>query len=126
MAWTDYKVLSRNGTNASLVDIDLKTGFKHQIRAHLADGLNCPILGDYLFAGPLFRKDSSLVRKMHFIGNQNGYTRGPVYLHAYEVHIPRKGCDPIVIKAPLPHYFVKTLKALQLKIPKHYNELAKL
>lgn len=102
------------------------TGFKHQIRVHLADHLNCPVLGDYQFAGPLFRKYPSLAKKMEYIGNLRGYTRGPIYLHAYEVILPREdGKPPLVINAPLPKYYVETLKALGLSVPGRYKKLLK-
>lgn len=43
-AVTHYRVVkTRNGR--SLVEVDLETGRKHQIRAHLA-GLGCPVIGD--------------------------------------------------------------------------------
>lgn len=124
LAWTKYKVISQYHQQCALIDIQLITGFKHQIRAHLADALNTPVLGDYLFAGPLFRKDSSLVRKMEHIGERHGYIRGPIYLHAYEVSIPQgEGQSPLVIKAPLPSYFGETLNSLQLKLPQEYEHL---
>ncbi|XP_019854970.1 PREDICTED: RNA pseudouridylate synthase domain-containing protein 4-like [Amphimedon queenslandica] len=126
LAWTDYTVISRKGSISSLLDINLRTGFKHQIRAHLADGLCCPVLGDYLFAGPWFRKEKSLVRKIENIGSHAGYVRGPLYLHAYEVSIPREGGqDPIVINATLPKYFISTLNALGLRVPYRYAKLAR-
>jgi len=44
LAKTAYRVLKEN-KNFSLVEIDLLTGRKHQIRVHLAD-LGCPVVGD--------------------------------------------------------------------------------
>ena len=43
-AHTDYIVISKTNKYA-LVDIDIKTGRKNQIRVHLND-INCPIVGD--------------------------------------------------------------------------------
>ena len=43
-AHTDYHVINKN-TQYALVDIDIKTGRKNQIRVHLND-INCPIMGD--------------------------------------------------------------------------------
>lgn len=40
---TDYRVLARGALN--YIEVDLKTGRTHQIRAHLA-AENCPLLGD--------------------------------------------------------------------------------
>ena len=126
LAWTKYTVLDHDDEcHCSLLDIELVTGFKHQIRVHLADHLNCPVLGDYKFAGPVFRRFKNLAKKMEYIGKQRGYTRGPVYLHAYEVQIPRqeRGKPPLVINAPLPMYFVDTLNSLGLRLPKKYVKL---
>lgn len=43
-AVTRYRVVSA-GAGLSLVEVDLGTGRKHQIRVHLA-GLGCPVIGD--------------------------------------------------------------------------------
>ena len=43
-AITKYRVLDSN-SKAALLEIQPLTGFQHQIRAHLAFGLGCPILG---------------------------------------------------------------------------------
>jgi len=46
-AVTDYRVLQRYG-NQTLVELDLKTGRTHQVRAHLAY-LGHPVVGDSLY-----------------------------------------------------------------------------
>lgn len=46
-AITEYKTL-KEMKDATLLDIKLKTGRRHQIRAHLAH-LGCPIHGDYVY-----------------------------------------------------------------------------
>ena len=66
------------------------------------------------------------MRKIENIGSHTGYVRGPLYLHAYEVSIPREGGqDPLVINACLPKYFVHTLNALGLRVPYCYAKLAR-
>ena len=91
-------------------------GYKHQLRVHLADGLLCPVLGDYKFGGPLFRLSDSLRRKMKALQ----YVRGYLYLHAAELKIPgyfgSKG-KPLIIKAPPPPHFVQTAKMLKILLP---------
>lgn len=46
-AVTHYRVIAANGPY-SLVEVDLETGRKHQIRVHLT-GLGCPVIGDPLY-----------------------------------------------------------------------------
>lgn len=122
LAWTKYKVLSSYNQRCSLVDLELITGFKHQLRVHLADGLLCPVLGDNKFAGPLLRKYPALKKKLQFMGSV-GYTKGYMYLHAYQLQIIDYfgAQQPLTITAPLPPYFVQTLKSSGLKIPPKYR-----
>lgn len=91
-----------------------KVGSKHQIRVHLADGLNCPVVGDHKFGGPLLRRDAGLRRKAEAMGVEKGY----LYLHATSVTIDGyhgKDKPPLKIKAPLPDYYKKTITKLKLK-----------
>lgn len=122
LAWTKYNILSSYGRRCSLLDLELVTGFKHQLRAHLADGLTCPVLGDHKFAGPLMRKYPALKKKLQSLGPM-GYTKGRMYLHAYQVQIiDYFGVQrPLTIMAPLPPYFVQALKSLGLQIPSKYR-----
>jgi 23S rRNA-/tRNA-specific pseudouridylate synthase len=48
-AITSYRVLDSNNKSA-LLEIQLQTGFQHQIRVHLAQGIGCPILGDHKYS----------------------------------------------------------------------------
>ena len=100
----------------SLYSILILSGFKQQLRVHLADGLMCPVLGDYKFGGRLFRLSDNLRRKMKSLE----YVRGYVYLHAAELVImdyrDRKG-KSLVIKAPPPPHFKRTTAMLGLSLP---------
>ncbi len=91
------------------------TGFRHQVRVHLADALRTPVLGDYKFAGPQFRMSGGLMKRFKSME----WIRGSLYLHAYQLEIP--GCGPggrpLVIKAPPSDRFRKTAKMLRLKLP---------
>ena len=116
LARTDYKELSRTDT-CSLLEVKPVTGFKHQIRVHLADGILCPVLGDYKFAGPIFRLSKLINNKMTAIGSTKGYNRAFVYLHAYQLVVPQDEGDPIIITAPLPDHFIRAATGLRLKLP---------
>jgi 23S rRNA-/tRNA-specific pseudouridylate synthase len=48
-AITSYRVLDSNN-KAALVELQPKTGFQHQLRAHLAFGIGCPVLGDHKYS----------------------------------------------------------------------------
>ncbi len=123
MAMTAYSTISRMKNVCSLLDVNPITGFKHQIRVHLADAILCPVVGDYKFAGPLFRMQRSLAKKMTVIGSTKGFFRGPMYLHAYRVEIPQEeGQKPLVITAPLPNHFINTIESLGLDVPRHYYQ----
>ena len=90
------------------------TGFKHQIRVHLADGLTCPILGDHKFAGPVLRASPNLKKRVEAISKTSH-----LHLHAREIVIPgylASTGKPLVIKAPLPGYFIKTSKEQGLHV----------
>lgn len=88
LAITEYKVLKENN-NKSLLDINIKTGRKNQIRVHMKENLY-PVLGDNKYG----KNDKDIKR---------------LYLHAYKLEF----IDPItkknvVFKTELPKEF-KTL-----------------
>ena len=92
------------------------SGYKHQLRVHLADALMCPVLGDYKFGGPMFRLSEPLRRKMKAVE----YVRGYLYLHAAQLEVPNyygRKRKSLVIKAPPPPHFVQTAKLLGLLLP---------
>ena len=113
LAWTDYRVLASHGDSCCLMEVRPVTGFKHQIRVHLADGLMCPILGDHKFTGPLVRRSGVLKKKLKSL---NMPPRGAMLLHAYELRIPdyRVKGKSLVIRTPLPERFQSAAKKLGL------------
>ena len=85
MSRTSYKML-KTTRNFSLLEIDLLTGRKHQIRVHLAD-IGHPIVGDKKYG--------------------NGHrTHKRLALHASSIAFnhPRSG-EPCAFEAPAPDYF---------------------
>ncbi len=81
---TDYQLLKRYKNYTALVQCSPLTGRKHQIRAHLSYGLNCPIIGDRLYA-----KDLSCEKDKNFL-----------HLFAYELTLPGYGD----FRAPYPYW----------------------
>jgi len=55
----DFKYLSNTQAGNHLMEINLKTGRHHQIRAQLA-AINCPILGDIKYGSKHKREDQSI------------------------------------------------------------------
>lgn len=50
MAYTSYKMLAQNRNTCSLLELLPETGYKHQLRVHLAEGLGTPVLGDHKYS----------------------------------------------------------------------------
>lgn len=96
IAITDYQVLGRNN-GYTLCRFDLQTGRTHQIRVH-AKYLNHPVVGDDVYG-----------RKKREFG-----LKGQL-LHAYKLQFnhPASG-EQVEFCAPLPDYFEKVLKKLNL------------
>ena len=91
---------SKDDKDLSFCKVDLQTGRKHQIRAHLSSQ-NLPIVGDKLYGGDDYLE---------------GF--GPVehpLLHAYHLALPQKGGRRLVIEARLPKHFGDILVFLRQK-----------
>ena len=84
-AITDYKVIDES-KDYSLVDVDIKTGRKNQIRVHFGD------LGHYIIGDDKYGEPSNPIKRLG--------------LHAYELDIvhPLTG-KLLVFKAPMPKEF---------------------
>jgi 23S rRNA-/tRNA-specific pseudouridylate synthase len=104
-AKSKYRVVERYGTGAAaLLEFDIYTGRKHQVRIHAAEGLSSPVLMDNLYSSG--RQDSTelenLVKfnegKQHF------------FLHSSSLVIPENGID---VKAPLPSWWDDTIASLK-------------
>ena len=88
-AITNYRVVSENETY-SLVDIDIKTGRKNQIRVHMKDS-NAPIVGDTKYG----IKDKA--KRM--------------YLHAYKLSIIHPITKKILeFETDIPNEFISLIK----------------
>ena len=91
IAQTDYRVLGQaagGSCRCCLLELNLKTGFQHQLRVHQSHGLNAPIVGDKKFAGPvLWWQASDLLRRRTKLIDR-AICKNVTYLHAYQLTIP--------------------------------------
>ncbi len=100
MAITEYRVLEHAMKRAAFVAFWPRTGRTHQIRAHAALVLECPILGDGKYGG-----QDALVEGLK--------TEKRVHLHAARVICPHPlGKGKLDIRAPLPPELKKSWKSL--------------
>ncbi|KAJ2664985.1 hypothetical protein IWW48_000599 [Coemansia sp. RSA 1200] len=113
-AVTKYKTLATgkfNSQDVALISLNILTGRKHQIRAHCAQVLGCPVLGDAKYtvgeeeANEEDKSDSdSGIQNNQQIG-------GNMFLHLYRLSIP----PSISVKAPFPKSWSDAFR--QLNIP---------
>nr|KAF6467569.1 RNA pseudouridine synthase D4 [Rousettus aegyptiacus] len=122
VAVTQYQVLSSTLSSA-LLELQPVTGIKHQLRVHLAFGLDCPILGDHKYSDwnrlvPQKLSDGILKR----LGLPQSKARHiPLHLHARQLILPALGSrkEELSLVCKLPHYFVRSLNRLGLEMPSH-------
>ena len=120
-AVTRYRILD-SGERIALLECMPLTGKKHQIRVHLANGLDCPILGDHKYAhfnklAPM-RLHPSILELLNI--QQTKVRHLALHLHARSIMIPKflNGRN-LYVSAWLPPHFIKNLKSLKLKLPKN-------
>ncbi|GAB1608417.1 uncharacterized protein LOC115213410 [Argonauta hians] len=119
-AITQYRVLS-DSFQSALVECQPQTGIKHQLRVHLAFGLNTPIIGDHKYShinklAPQ-RLYPEILQRLHV--RQSKVRFIPMHLHAKMVILPEllDGRN-LFIKADLPYHFRKNMNSLKLKVGK--------
>ncbi|XP_028396417.1 mitochondrial RNA pseudouridine synthase Rpusd4-like [Dendronephthya gigantea] len=127
-AHTRYKVLAKNRNTCSLLELQPVTGYKHQIRVHLAQGLGTPVLGDHKYSSEKQQPQVIPLRLLQMLGfsgvpnTQSGkrkiqaWQRAliPLHLHAKEIMLDDLETKPVIIRAPLPEFFTETLSSLKL------------
>ncbi len=137
-ARSDYRVLSKCGVHASLVQFITYTGRKHQVRIHAASGLHTPILGlcracswlcacfsqtnPACFASISGDDEHSSKPVPAYVwaalaGRGSAHTK--LHLHAHTVTLPPFGPGEagVHLVAPLPQHFKTALSALSLTLP---------
>lgn len=113
---TEYKILrSSDNSHLSLMEVRPVTGHRHQIRIHMADVLNTPILGDSKYCR-YRHMQPSILRLLRMDKQQVAELK--LHLHSKEIVLPV--CDKnryhhnVRISAPLPDHFVDTLANCKL------------
>lgn len=114
-AVTKYKVLdSKSG--CSLVELHPMTDVKHQLRAHMAFALNCPILGDHKYShwsrlAPQ-KLPEQVLKKLKL--EQSKIRNLPLHLHSRQLTIQQTPKAEINLTCLLPKYFFQSLGFLHL------------
>lgn len=98
-ALTRFSVIRRFGRNATLIQAQLITGRKHQIRVH-TQNVGHPIAGDEKYGSADFN------RKVQIIGG------GQMFLHAAELIIPMPDGKKLRVNAPTPTSWQRALGQL--------------
>ena len=107
-AVTRVHVIERLGAGVSLVECRLETGRTHQIRVHLAECANAPILGDPLYGRP--PRDPWLRRIGEELGRQALHATLLGFVH------PETG-ERLVFRRDPPLDFTSALRTLGGKVP---------
>ncbi len=95
-AITRYKVKTvEQDKHLSLVELQIETGKKHQIRVHMTEGLEIPILGDGKYGG-----------KNAYFNSGIGNTRIPLHLAATNLQWQYDNGQKVDINIPLPNFFI--------------------
>jgi 23S rRNA pseudouridine1911/1915/1917 synthase len=110
-ARSQYSILERyqsssedeSEDDASIVEFEIFTGRKHQIRVHAAEVLGSPVWGD-----PLYGADNGRVSRSE-IGSD---TSKRIFLHASRLKIPGLGID---VESPHPVWWQSTLSNFKSK-----------
>lgn len=88
-----------------LVHVRLSSGFRHQVRAHLA-ALGLPILGDELYGEGASDGAESIPRLASGLDRPAGPLARRLYLHAESLDLPHPSTGaPVRIRSPLPPEF---------------------
>ncbi|KAK7462103.1 hypothetical protein BaRGS_00038475 [Batillaria attramentaria] len=119
-AITEYEVLAQQDSMA-LVELRPLSGVQHQIRAHLAQALNAPILGDHKYSHmDKLAPQRLFPEALQKLGIRQAQVRYlPMHLHAKSLVLPEwRGRNNVFINAVIPKFFLRSLKTLKIKIPK--------
>lgn len=114
--------VKKSSVGAAFVELEPETGVRHQLRVHLSEGLNCPILGDHKYSHDDKYAPQKLPQTMlDLLAVKQSKVRNiPMHLHAASIVIPGFGEEgkELCINSPLPQFFRYTMKKLKLFKPK--------
>lgn len=99
-ARSNYRLVERYGEDAALMEVEIMTGRKHQVRVHCAQGLDCPVLMDDLYS-----ENKSTVNVAILPESKHQF-----FLHASKLSIPEY---VIETEAPIPTWWKETIDALK-------------
>ncbi|XP_022097438.1 RNA pseudouridylate synthase domain-containing protein 4-like isoform X2 [Acanthaster planci] len=118
-AVTNFRVINEND-HAALVEVRPETGVKHQIRVHMALGMDCPVLGDHKYSHHSKLAPQRLpMAILHQLGIRQAKARTvPMHLHAREIKLPEfLNGKNLYIATRVPRFFQQNMKRLKLKVP---------
>lgn len=102
-ALTLYRVIDSLGKKASWLELSPLTGRTHQLRVHLAEALNTPIIGDGKYGGD----------RSFSVGIDNNKK---LHLHARAIRLPHPNGKILEIQADLPKHMLDTFHFLGFNI----------
>lgn len=112
-ARTTWEVLASSVSHqCSLMQLGLETGYKHQLRVHLAQALECPIVGDTKYGGSATFDGVVPSIALHC---------RTISLLRYKKEGPKKRFQ-LSISAALPSNFIKTCQRHGITLPPQANE----
>ncbi|EPS96073.1 hypothetical protein FOMPIDRAFT_1151358 [Fomitopsis schrenkii] len=119
-ARSDWKLLATSPTAPlSLIEVQPHTGFTHQIRAHMAEILDAPILGDRKYTPPDHYTESELASR-HLVPTPDD----TMCLHAAGLTFfrssPSGRVHSLTVCAPLPEVFVRLCGDVSIPLPDRY------
>jgi 23S rRNA-/tRNA-specific pseudouridylate synthase len=101
-AKSKYTILERYGTAAAMLQFNIFTGRKHQVRVHAAEGLSSSVLLDEQYAS----KDSNPILPDGLLND----SKSKFLLHASSLSIPEYGIDS---EAPIPSWWDPVIQSLR-------------
>lgn len=99
-ARSNYQLVERYGEDAALMEVEIMTGRKHQVRVHCAQGLDCPVLMDDLYS-----ENKSKVNVANLPESKQQF-----FLHASKLSILEYAIET---EAPIPIWWKGTIDALK-------------